>query len=64
MRKFLVLGGTFLPLAAMAQSAIDVSDAVAQLDTIPATILAVGGALLIAAAVAVAVKWAKATIFS
>lgn len=64
MRKFLVVpAGAFLPLAAMAQSAIDVGDAVSQLDTIPTTLLAVGGALLVAAAVAVAVKWAKAAIF-
>lgn len=44
-------------------TAIDVSEAVGQLDTIGATVLAVGGALLVAAAVAVAVKWAKAAIF-
>lgn len=44
-------------------TAIDVSEAVAQLDTIQTTILAVGGALLVAAAVAIAVKWAKAAIF-
>ena len=64
MSKYLVMAGSLLPVAAFAQSAIDVGDAVDQLGTIPATILAVGGALLIAAAVAVAVKWAKATIFS
>jgi len=44
-------------------TAIDVADAVAQLDTIGTTVLAVGGALLVAAAIAVAVKWAKASIF-
>lgn len=62
----------FLPLALMGltpglvfaqATAIDVSDAVAQLDTIGTTVLAVGGALLVAAAIAVAVKWAKASIF-
>lgn len=42
---------------------IDVTAAVAQLDTIDTTVLAVGGSLLVAAAVAVAVKWAKAAIF-
>lgn len=46
-----------------AATPIDVSDAVDQLGTIDTTILAVGGALLVAAAVAVAVKWAKAAIF-
>lgn len=44
-------------------TAIDVSAAVDQLGTIQTTVLAVGGALLVAAAVAVAVKWAKAAIF-
>jgi hypothetical protein len=44
-------------------TAIDVSEATAQLETIGTTVLAVGGALLVAAAIAVAVKWAKAAIF-
>lgn len=52
------------PMAfATGPTAIDVSQAVAQLDTIQTTVLAVGGALLVAAAVAIAVKWAKAAIF-
>lgn len=42
---------------------IDVTDAVAQLGTVETTVLAIGGALLVAAAIAVAVKWAKAAIF-
>lgn len=44
-------------------TAIDVSEATSQLETIGTTVLAVGGALLVAAAIAVAVKWAKAAIF-
>lgn len=61
-----VMASALLPLSAFAgggATPIDVTAAVAQLDTIDTTILAVGGALLVAAAVAVAVKWAKAAIF-
>lgn len=66
LRKYFpaVAAGSLLPVLAFGQAtAIDVSDAVDQLGTIDTTILAVGGALLVAAAVAVAVKWAKASIF-
>jgi hypothetical protein len=66
MRKFLPFGVAALVLPALVNAqtaAIDVSDAVDQLDTIGTTVLAVGGALLVAAAIAVAVKWAKASIF-
>lgn len=56
------LFGTQLALASGA-TPIDVTAATDQLGTIDTTILAVGGALLVAAAVAVAVKWAKASIF-
>lgn len=59
------LAVSLLPVAAFATgpTAIDVSEATGQLDTIGTTVLAVGGALLVAAAIAVAVKWAKAAIF-
>lgn len=56
---------SLLSVSAFATGAtpIDVTAATDQLGTIDTTILAVGGALLVAAAVAVAVKWAKAAIF-
>lgn len=65
MRKYLPLAALpLLPSLSWAQAtAIDVSAAVDQLDTIGTTVLAVGGALLVAAAIAVGVKWAKASIF-
>lgn len=65
MKRFLPVGLLALsPSLVFAQAtAIDVSEAVGQLDTIGTTVLAVGGALLVAAAIAVAVKWAKASIF-
>jgi hypothetical protein len=66
LRKLLaVASATMLPAAVFAQTAtaIDVSAAVDQLETIGTTVLAVGGALLVAAAIAVGVKWAKASIF-
>lgn len=65
MRKFLPLAALpLLPSLAFSQAtAIDVTGAVDQLETIGTTVLAVGGALLVAAAIAVAVKWAKASIF-
>jgi len=65
LRKFLPVSAlALMPGLVFAQAtAIDVADAVAQLDTIGTTVLAVGGALLVAAAIAVAVKWAKASIF-
>jgi hypothetical protein len=66
MRKYLAAFLVALfPVFAFAggPTAIDVTAAVGQLETIDTTLLAVGGALLVAAAVAVAVKWAKAAIF-
>jgi hypothetical protein len=42
---------------------VDVSAATDQLSTLQVTILAIAVPLLIAAAVAVTVKWAKASIF-
>lgn len=42
---------------------IDSTDVVAQIAEINTYVLAVGSALMVAAAIAVAVKWGKATIF-
>jgi hypothetical protein len=53
-----------LPVVVFAQAVpVDVSDAVDQLETIGTTVTLVGGALLVVAAIAVGVKWAKASIF-
>lgn len=55
-----------VPVPAFAQfvaTPIPSADVVDQLGEINVFVLAVGGALLLAAAIAVALKWGKATIF-
>ena len=52
------------PVVLFAQATpIDTTAAVAQIGEIETAILAVGSALIVAAAVAVAVKWVKAALF-
>lgn len=58
------LGALALPVVSFAQAtAIDTTAAVAQIGEIETAILAVGSALIVAAAVAVAIKWVKASMF-
>ena len=52
-----------VPAMAATTTPIDVTDAVAQIGEINTAVLAVGGALIAAAAIAVGVKWVKATFF-
>lgn len=65
MKKVLALLPLMAPVSVFAQAtAIDTTDAVAQIAEIETAVLAVGLALIGAAAVAVAVKWVKGTIFN
>ena len=50
-------------LAQFTPTPVDTSDAVAQLGEIGTAVAAIGGGLLIAGAIAVAFKWAKAALF-
>jgi hypothetical protein len=58
-----VAGSLFASNAFAVATPVDVSAATDQLSTLQVTILAIAVPLLIAAAVAVTVKWAKASIF-
>lgn len=65
MRKFLLgLSGLTLPVVSMAAAVpVTTTDAVAQIGEINTAVAAIGGALLVAAAIAVAFKWGKAAVF-
>lgn len=65
MKKAIVYTGaaSSLLVATASNAAIDVTAAVTSLGDIPVAITAIGGAMLIAAGVAVGFKWAKASIF-
>jgi hypothetical protein len=59
-------GVVLVPSVALAQfvaTPVPTTDAVSQIEEIGTAVLAIGGALILAAALAVAVKWAKAAIF-
>lgn len=65
MRKFL-LGLAALTLPTLSQAAavpVSTTDVLAQLAEINVATAAVGGAMLVAAGIAVAFKWGKAAIF-
>jgi len=54
-----------LPVSVFAAAVpVDTADALAQIGVINVAVAAIGGGLLVAAALAVAFKWAKAAIFS
>lgn len=65
MKKLAVAAVTLVvaTVAPVANAAIDVTAAVTSLGDIPIAVTAIGGAMLIAAGVAVGFKWAKASIF-
>ena len=65
-RGLVVLAASVAATPALAQftpTPVDVADPVAQIGEIGTAVAAVGGALMLAAAIAVAIKWAKAAIF-
>lgn len=62
--KLALVGAFMLPTFAFAQTAIDTTAAVAQIGVIETAVIAVGAALIGAAAVAVGVKWVKGAIFN
>ena len=59
----LVLGAGLSGAALAVPVAISTTDAVDQLGLIGGAVAAIGGALLVAAGIAIAFKWAKAAIF-
>jgi len=65
MMRRVVLGlSALLPVSAFAAAVpVDTAAALLQLGEINTAVAAIGGALLVAAAIAVAFKWGKAAIF-
>lgn len=63
-KGFAVAAGTLVSSLALAQPvAIDTADAVTQIGNAQTAVIAVGGAIVILAAVAFTYRWVKATFF-
>lgn len=58
-----LVGLSVMGTAVASQAAVDTTAVVAEISSNDAAIVAVGGAMLALAAVAVGIKWIKATIF-